>query len=197
MAPLPPPDVTTGMFVASASRTRACSAPDCATPPPANISGDRERAMTAAASSSCSRLGTMRDTGAGFRSWTSSRSTSASGGMSITTGRGRPVRICLNASDTARGISRGEHLPPPLGHRAQHVRLVRDFVIGPKVLADLGAGYLAGNEEHGARSGRTRSPDRRQRCTRPCPGPPALPPAFPTHGHSRRPCAPRPAHGGS
>ena len=36
----------------------------------------------------------------------SSRSTPASGGMSIRTGRGRPVRICLNASDTARGISR-------------------------------------------------------------------------------------------
>ena len=46
-----------------------------------------------------------------------------------------------------------EHLPPPLGHRAQHVGLVRDFVIGPKVLADLGAGYLAGNEEHGRGAG--------------------------------------------
>ena len=35
IVPLPPLDVTTGMLVASASRTRASSAPERATPPPA------------------------------------------------------------------------------------------------------------------------------------------------------------------
>ena len=49
----------------------------------------------------------MRTTGAGSLSWTSSRSTDASGGISISAGRGRPVRICLNASDTVQGMSRG------------------------------------------------------------------------------------------
>ena len=39
-----------------------------------------------------------------------------------------------------------EHLPPPLGHRAHHVELVRDFMHGPKVLADLAPRNLAGNE---------------------------------------------------
>ena len=63
--------------------------------------------MTPAASRSCSGLGTMRETGAGARSTTSSRSTPASGGISISVGRGRPVRIWRKASETAAGISRG------------------------------------------------------------------------------------------
>ena len=49
----------------------------------------------------------MREMRAGFRSTTSSCYTPASGGISTKTGRGRPVRICLNASNTASGISRG------------------------------------------------------------------------------------------
>ena len=49
----------------------------------------------------------IRETGAGFRNCTSSRSTVASGGISIITGRGRPVLICLNASVTAPGIALG------------------------------------------------------------------------------------------
>ena len=107
MVPLPPLDVTTGMFVASASLTRDSSASDLATPPPANISGERDLAMTPAASRRSSGLGTIREIRAGDRSVTSSCSTPASGGTSIRTGRGRPVRICLNASNTAFGISLG------------------------------------------------------------------------------------------
>ena len=107
IVPLPPLEVTTGMFVASASLIRASSASDLATPPPANIRGMDERAMTPAASFRSSGLGTMREIRAGSRSFTSSYSTPASGGISIRTGRGRPVRICLNASNTASGTSRG------------------------------------------------------------------------------------------
>lgn len=107
MVPLPPLDVMTGMFVASASLTRACSASDRDTPPPAYIRGMLAWAMRRETSRSCSGLGTMREIGAGFRSSTSSRSTPASGGISRSTGRGRPVRICLNTSVTASGTSRG------------------------------------------------------------------------------------------
>ena len=63
--------------------------------------------MMRAASLSWSGLGTIGETGAGFHSSTSSRSTPASGGISISTGRGRPLRICLKASVTAAGTSRG------------------------------------------------------------------------------------------
>ena len=52
-----------------------------------------------------------------------------------------------------RDFPRPERLPPPLGHRAQHFGLVRNFMDGPEVLAHLAAGDLAGNEEHGRGSG--------------------------------------------
>ena len=63
--------------------------------------------MTRHASRSWSGLGTIGETGTGSQSSISSRSTPTSGGASISTGRGRPLRICLKASVTAAGISRG------------------------------------------------------------------------------------------
>ena len=107
MVPLPPLEVTTGIFVASANLMRASSASERATPPPAYISGRRDCAMTLAASRRSSGLGTIREMRAGLRNTPPSCSTPASGGISTKIGRGRPVRICLNASNTASGISRG------------------------------------------------------------------------------------------
>ena len=43
--------------------------------------------------------------------------------------------------------------PPPLGHGAHHVRLVHDFMHGPEILADCPSGNLAGNDQHGRRTG--------------------------------------------
>ena len=43
-------------------------------------------------------------------------------------------------------------LSPPLGHRANNVRLVGDFVNGPQVLADCASRYLARDNEHGRRA---------------------------------------------
>ena len=109
MVPLPPLEVTTGMFVASASSTRASSASERATPPPAYIRGMRDRAMTWAASRRSSGVGTIREMRAGSRSATSSRSTPASGGISIRTGRGRPgAQLSERLEHSVR------HVPGPL-----------------------------------------------------------------------------------
>ena len=153
---------------------------DRATPPPANISGIRAWAITPADSWRSSRLGTILEMRAGFRSATSSRSTPASGGISIRTGRGRPVRICLNASNTASGASLGlddltaatwSPAPPhPPGSRPREP--LRDSCqwsreeSGPR-------------SEEPARSANMRRPGRTPRCKCRRPGPPAPPRAFP------------------
>ena len=64
------------------------------------------------------------------------------------------MRICLNASDTAAGISRGESTsPPPLGHGPHHVQLAKDFMDGPEVLTDVAPRDLAGDEKDGRGAG--------------------------------------------
>src|SRR6266481_8885983 len=68
------------------------------------------RGRLAASSISAARLmsaadATARATGAGSSSSTSPSSSIVSGGISISTGRGRPLRSCTKASRTAAGIS--------------------------------------------------------------------------------------------
>ena len=154
MTPLPPLEVTTGMFVASANFTSEASASERATPPPAYMRGVLAWAMTWTASRRSSSLGMILEIRAGLLSWTSSRSTPASGGISIRTGRGRPVRICLNASNTARGTSRGlAACPCHLVTGLNDAGLVGYLVNGPAVLAYRASWNLARDSQHRRRAG--------------------------------------------
>ena len=89
----------------------------------------------------------MREMRAGERKTTSSRSTPVSGGTSMRTGRGRPVRICLKASKMASGTSRGLITRPlPLGYRFQHAGLIHYFVDASNVFVDLSTWDLPGDK---------------------------------------------------
>ena len=141
------------MFVASASLTRAPSASERATPPPANISGVRDAPITLAASSRASRLGTMREIRAGLRSWTSSRSTPASGGISIRTGRGAArAHLPERFEHRIRYVPRSGRLSLPLGYRSHGSGLVHDLMDGPEILANRAARDLSCDEKNRRRT---------------------------------------------
>ena len=107
MTPFPPAEFTTGIPVISASSVNSSNASERATPPPTNIRARRAdvRASSPASISAWSAGSTAP--GWDSSSSTVSRSTIPSGGISIKVGRGRPERICLKASLTADGASRG------------------------------------------------------------------------------------------
>ena len=67
----------------------------------------------------------------------------------------------------------GPHgLPPPLGHRGDHLSLVQHFMNRAQVLAHLPARDLAGNEKDRRGSERRQWQGRRRHCRHPRPGRP-------------------------
>ena len=150
MIPLPPLEVTTGIFVASASLTRASSASDRATPPPANIRGygglgDNRGSLPEVLGAGHNPGDTGRipqldflSLDAGLRGHLDQNGSGATG-----------AHLSEGFKHGVRDLPRSGHLALPLGHRTHYVGLVGDFMNGAEVLADCGARDLAGDEEHG------------------------------------------------
>ena len=97
----------TGICRCSASLRTASDAPDEIVPPPAQISGFSAAASIRAASVMRCESGASGRGASGSVSSISPISASVSGGISISTGRGRPFFTCWKASWTVSGTSAG------------------------------------------------------------------------------------------
>ena len=170
MAPLPSTVVKTGARRRSASRSSSASAPLLITPPPAHMTGRRAAVNSRAACAIRSASAGGRVASAAGGIVRSSLSSSVSQGISSAAGRGRPLRICANASRMRAGMAlRLVGARPPLGHRREAGQLVAALVQIPLVQPDALRRDLAGDAQNGGGIAVGRS-QRRQRVERGRPG---------------------------
>ena len=107
MTPLPPAELTTGSEASCANSVASSNASERAIPPPTNINARLADDSTSTAVAIADGSAAATSPGWDSSNSTGSLSTIPSGGISMKVGRGRPERICRNASLTAPGASCG------------------------------------------------------------------------------------------